>query len=152
MLNSVQGGKNGYLENNARQYFRDDNGIRNNELRGVEFWTPANPGAKYPRITGGTRPLIDNPPLYESRSFVRLQDVSLSYSLPKSILDKIKAQAISFYVSGKNLITWTKWDGWDPEALVPIFANGVTTDEPNGMRTDGRPVLRAITIGAHITF
>lgn len=152
MLNSVQGGKNGYLENNARQYFRDDNGIRNNELSGVKFWTPANPGAKYPRITGGTRPLVDNPPLYESRSFVRLQDISLSYSLPKNILEKIKAQGISFYVSGKNLITWTKWDGWDPEALVPIFANGVTTDEPNGMRTDGRPVLRAITIGAHITF
>ncbi|MBL7744529.1 MAG: SusC/RagA family TonB-linked outer membrane protein [Chitinophagaceae bacterium] len=152
MLNSVQGGKNGYLENNARQYFRDDNGIRNNELRGVEFWTPANPDAKYPRITGGTRPLIDNPPLYESRSFVRLQDASISYTLPKNILDKIKAQAINIYVSGKNLITWTKWEGWDPEALVPIFANGVTTDEPNGMRTDGRPVLRAITIGAHITF
>lgn len=152
MLNSVQGGKNGYLENNARQYFRDDNGIRNNELRGVKFWTPANPSAKYPRITGGTRPLIDNPAVYESRSFVRLQDVSLSYSLPKKILDKIKAQGISFYVSGKNLITWTKWDGWDPEALVPIFANGVTTDEPNGMRTDGRPVLKAFTIGAHITF
>jgi TonB-linked SusC/RagA family outer membrane protein len=139
MLNSIQGGKNGYLGNNAREYFRDDNGLRNNELRGVEFWTPANPGAKYPRITGGTRPLVDNPALWEKRSFVRLQDASLGYSFPARIINKIKAQAINVYVSGKNLVTWTNWDGWDPET-------------GQGMITDGRPVLRGVTVGTHITF
>lgn len=60
----------------------------------------------------------------------------------------MKAQAISFYVSGKNLATWTDWEGWDPEAMVNI--NGV--DVTNGLRLDGRPALRAITVGAHITF
>jgi TonB-linked SusC/RagA family outer membrane protein len=139
MLNSIQGGKNGYLGNNAREYFREDNSLRNNELRGVEFWTPANPDAKYPRVTGGTRPLVDNPALWEKRSFVRLQDASLSYSLPTSVLTKIKAHAINIYVSGKNLVTWTNWDGWDPET-------------GQGMITDGRPVLRGVTIGTHVTF
>jgi TonB-linked SusC/RagA family outer membrane protein len=145
MLNSIQGGKNGYLGNNAREYFRDDNGLRNNELRGVEYWTPANPGAKYPRITSGARPLVDNPALWEKRSFVRLQDASLAYNLPAGVINKIKAQAIGIYISGKNLVTWTNWDGWDPEGLN---ANG----QVQGMITDGRPVLRGITIGAHITF
>jgi TonB-linked SusC/RagA family outer membrane protein len=139
MLNSIQSGKDGYLGNNARQYFRDDNGLRNNEVRGVEYWTPANPNAKYPRIIGGTRPLVDNPALYEKRSFVRLQDVSLGYSLPAGVISKIHAQAISIYVSGKNLATWTSWEGWDPET-------------GQGMITNGRPVLRGITIGTHITF
>jgi hypothetical protein len=90
--------------------------------------------------------------MFESRSFVRLQDVSLSYNLPAKVLGKIKAQSINFYISAKNLATWTKWEGWDPETLVPITTNGVTTQEPNGVRLDGRPALRAFTFGVHITY
>ncbi len=146
-LNSVQGGKDGFLANNMRLYFREDNSVRNNELNGVDFWSPRNPNGKYPRIISGSHSSTE-PALYENRSFVRLQDVSLSYGFSPKILDKIKAQAITFYVSGKNLATWTNWEGWDPEALVPVNGNNV----PNGLIIDGRPALRAITVGANITF
>ncbi|HLG41396.1 MAG TPA: hypothetical protein VI461_17080, partial [Chitinophagaceae bacterium] len=144
MLNSIQGGKDGYLGNNVRLFFREDNSIRNNDLKGIDYWSPTNPGGKYPRIISGTHSTVE-PPLWEKRSFIRLQDLSLGYSLPASILNKIKAQAISIYISGKNLVTWTNWDGWDPEGLN---ANGAV----QGMITDGRPVLRGFTIGAHLTF
>ena len=137
-LNSILGTKDRYVGNNLREYFRDDNGIRNNDLRGIDYWSPANPGGKYPRVISGTQSTV-RPPMYESRSFVRLQDVSLSYNLPANILQKIKAQAINFYVSGKNLLTITNWEGWDPET-------------GQGMITDGRPVLRAVTFGLHITY
>ncbi len=137
-FNSVQGGKEGYLGNSARSYFREDNSVRNNELNEVDFWSPRNPGGKYPRNISGSRSKID-PALYESRSFVRLQDVSLSYNLSPKILEKIKAQSISVYVSGKNLATWTKWEGWDPET-------------GQGLLLDGRPALRAITFGINITY
>ena len=150
-LNSIQGGKDGYLANNTRLYYRDDNAIRNNDLDAVDYWSPRNPNGKYPRIISGSHSKVE-PNLYESKSFVRLQDVSLSYNLPATILGKIKAQAINIYVSGKNLATWTNWEGWDPETLVPITTNGVTTDMPNGLRTDGRPALRAFTFGIHITY
>lgn len=144
MLNSIQGGKNGYLANAVRLYFRDDNGLRNNELKGVHYWSPANPTGTQPRLVDGNHSTVE-PNVYKSRSFVRLQDASLSYTLPAGILNKLKAQAISVYVSGKNLATWTNWEGWDPEGLN---ASGVV----QGMITDGRPVLRGITIGAHLTF
>ncbi len=147
-LNSVQGGKDGFLGNNARSYFREDNSVRNNEFTATNFWSPRNPTGKYPRNISGSRSSID-PALYESRSFVRLQDVSLSYQLGPKLLTKIKAQAVNFYVSGKNLATWTKWEGWDPEALVT--SNGVN-NVPDGLLLDGRPALRAITIGVHITY
>ena len=146
-LNSVQGGKDGYLENNVRLYFREDNSIRNNDLRGVVYWTPANPAAKYPRIIDGTHATVE-PALYESRSFVRLQDISISYEFSPKILNKIKAQAFSFYVSGKNLATWTKWDGWDPEVTSVNGAN----ENQGRIVTDGRPVLRGFTAGVHITY
>ncbi len=137
-INSIQGGKDGYLGNNARSYFREDNSVRNNEFTATDFWSPRNPNGKYPRNISGSRSSID-PALYESRSFVRLQDVSLSYNLPAKILGKIKAQAINVYVSGKNLATWSKWDGWDPET-------------GQGLLLDGRPVLRAFTVGIHVTY
>ncbi|HEV8284161.1 MAG TPA: SusC/RagA family TonB-linked outer membrane protein [Chitinophagaceae bacterium] len=146
-LNSVQGGKDGYRENNVRLYFREDNSIRNNDLRGVVYWTPANPNAKYPRIISGTHSTIE-PPLYESRSFVRLQDVSLAYNFSPKILNKIKAQAISIYVSGKNLVTWTNWEGWDPE----VDSNNGANENQGRIVTDGRPVLRGFTFGVHITY
>lgn len=146
-INSVQGGKDGYLGNNVRLYFRDDNAIRNNDLRGVDYWSPRNPNGKYPRIITGTHSTVE-PPMYESRSFIRLQDVSLGYNFSSSVLKKIKAQSISVYVSAKNLVTWTKWDGWDPE----ISTNNGNNENQGRIVTDGRPVLRGFTFGVHINY
>ncbi|HPG12690.1 MAG TPA: SusC/RagA family TonB-linked outer membrane protein, partial [Chitinophagaceae bacterium] len=146
-LNSVQGGKDGYLGNNYREYFRDDNAIRNNELNATSFWSPRNPGGKYPRNITGNRAAF-TPGMWESRSFVRLQDISLSYNLPSSVLSKIKAQAINIYISAKNLVTFTDWEGWDPETLVPVDGNNVV----NGLILNGRPAMRGFTFGIHITY
>ena len=150
-LNSIQGAKNGYLGNAMRIYYRDDNAIRNNDLTAVDYWSPANPGGKFPRIISGSHSTVE-PNMWESRSFVRLQDVSLVYDLPAKILNKIKAQAVNFYVSAKNLATWTKWKGWDPEALYPAFINNQTVNVPDGLAVDGRPALKAITFGVHINY
>lgn len=144
MLNSIQAGKDGYLANNVRVFFFDDNALRNNELKGVNYWSPANPTGTQPRIIDGSRATVE-PNVYKKRSFVRLQDASLGYSLPSGILNKIKAQAINIYVSGKNLVTWTNWEGWDPEGLN---ADGAV----QGQITNGRPVLRGFTLGARLTF
>jgi TonB-dependent starch-binding outer membrane protein SusC len=142
-LNSIQSGKDGYLGNNNPNYFRDDNSIRVNDLVQTNYWSPANPGGKYPRNISGT-PARINPNRWEKRSFVRLQDVSLSYNLA-SLVKKTKFQAINVYVSGKNLVTWTNWDGWDPEALDN---NG----NVQGLIVAGRPVMRAFTVGVNITY
>lgn len=152
-LNSIQGGKDGYLANNTPRYYRDDNAIRNNIMNNFDFWSPRNPDGRYPRVIEGNHP-VREPNLYQSRSFVRLQDVSLGYALPSGILSKIKAQSVNIYISAKNLATWTNWEGWDPETMVPIYDNnlGRNVDQPNGLRTDGRPVFRAFTFGVHIVY
>ena len=147
-FNSIQGGNDGFLTGgnfvngsfvtNTRTYFRDDNAIRNNDLVGLDYWSPSNPDGKYARVITGTRSKVE-PTLYEKRNFIRLQDVTFSYELPSEILKKIKADRINFYVSGKNLLTFTKFDGWDPET-------------GQGMITDGRPVLRGFTGGLMLTF
>jgi TonB-linked SusC/RagA family outer membrane protein len=146
-INSIQGGKDGYLGNNNPSYFRDDNGTRNNYLFGINYWSPTNPTGKYPRNITGARSYneqaLNN---WQDRSFVRLQDVSLSYNLASAgFLKKLGAQSVNFYVSGKNLITWTKWEGWDPEPVDG--ANNAT-----GGWLGTRPVMRAFTVGLNITY
>jgi TonB-dependent starch-binding outer membrane protein SusC len=138
LLNSIQGGKNGYLGNSVRLFFRDDNNIRDNDLNAVDYWSPRNPNAKYPRLIDGKRSKVE-PGLYESRSFIRLQDVSLSYNLPAKVIERIKAQAVNVFISGKNLATWTNWEGWDPET-------------GQGLTLGGRPVMRSVSFGVHITY
>jgi hypothetical protein len=59
--------------------------------------------------------------------------------MPNKIISKLKAQDMNVYISGKNLATWTNWEGWDPET-------------GQGLVLDGRPVLRGITFGIHITY
>jgi len=56
------------------------------------------------------------------------------------------------YVSGKNLITWTKWDGWDPEPQDTGNPPSATGGYANGTNLGTRPVMRAITFGVNITY
>lgn len=51
----------------------------------------------------------------EDGSFIRISDVTLSYSIKSSVADHIGLQNLSFFVSGKNLFLWTKYQGYDPE-------------------------------------
>lgn len=51
----------------------------------------------------------------EDASYIRLKHISLGYSLPNNLIKKLKIQGMSFNLQARNLYTWTKWSGWDPE-------------------------------------
>jgi TonB-linked SusC/RagA family outer membrane protein len=104
----------------------------------VPYWTPENPINTHPAVN------YRNPlgySFYQSRSFVRLQDVSLSYVFPQALLERIKVNRLEMFVSGKNLLTWTNWQGWDPE-----FGSGGRSPGNNG------PLLKSYTLGLNIQF
>lgn len=90
------------------------------------YWTPENPTNKATRLNTVNTPEFT---IYQSRSFVRLQDVSLSYNLPVTVTEKIKLGGCKIYVSSRNLLTFTKWSGWDPESgnipMPRIFTFGI---------------------------
>jgi hypothetical protein len=52
---------------------------------------------------------------FEDASFVRIKDVSLSYDLPKRIIQKVGLDRLRVFITGRNLATFTKWNGLDPE-------------------------------------
>jgi TonB-linked SusC/RagA family outer membrane protein len=100
----------------------------------VPYWTPENPSNEYARINYMANRLH---PYIEDRSFIRLQDVSLSYTFDQKALNKIHLNGLRIYLSGKNLFTWTGWTGYDPE---------------NGTTIGDFPMLRTVSVGCEFSF
>ncbi len=123
-INSTQGGKNYYLANNAEMInplFYYPERMNNSAIN--DYWRPDAP-------TSNTTGIYNIPPrqsgIYQSRSFVRLQDVSLAYNVGKKTLEKFKMQSLQVYLASKNPYVWTNWQGWDPEIGVsdtPLMRN-----------------------------
>jgi hypothetical protein len=80
---------------------------------------------------------------------VRLQDVILSYAFESKWLSRFKISQLNVFLSGKNLFTWTKWKGWDPETSIPVESG---PERANGLGYDGRPVMRYYSAGIEFSF
>lgn len=134
-INSIQGGKKHYLYENS--YFLlmpvvgTGDPYRRNQFAIRQYWKPDN------GVTNAVG-MYNNPPrtagLYQSRSFVRLQDVSISYTFDEKLLKKLKLSSCQVYVSSKNPYIWTKWGGWDPEITLRSMSS-----------------MRNITLGLKVT-
>ncbi|MDR6562285.1 MULTISPECIES: TonB-dependent receptor [unclassified Arcicella] len=152
-INSVQGGSNSYLSANYPYGYNGTSGnaTNSNWFDFTDFWSPRNPNGKYPN------PWVSSPAggrQYFQRNFVRLQDISLSYSLTDKVAKKIGATNAKIFVSGKNLFTFTKWDGWDPETNTTLTpTDGSTVNTALGVTSiNAFPVLKSYSLGLEITF
>jgi TonB-linked SusC/RagA family outer membrane protein len=105
-----------YLVNNTR-YFVESNGqfaTYNQTVEMLEYWKEPgdithNPSPDYATNYFDTR-------LVEDASFLRLRDLTLSYTLPAAIAQQVKHfQSLRVYVKGRNLYTLTNYKGIDPE-------------------------------------
>ncbi len=93
----------------------------NNQRRSVlnRWQSQENPGdGKTPGLflsgPGSGRALNSDRFMYDA-SFLRLRTVSLAYNVPTEIANKLKMNSIRVFVSGQNLLLFTKFPGWDPE-------------------------------------
>lgn len=118
-----------------------------NNFNGIVPWTQEHPVNDRPRIVYGdsrnTRG--DQDRWLEDGSFFRISDITLGYSLPTRAIRKIGLEKVRFAVTGKNLVTFTKYSGLDPE-----FADG-------GIWTIGYdgcsfPNPRAVQFAVSLTF
>ncbi|WP_445731896.1 SusC/RagA family TonB-linked outer membrane protein [Mariniflexile sp.] len=77
----------------------------------------------------------------EDGSYLRLNNVRLSYNLPQSALGRLGIVGASIYLTGDNLVTFTKFSGVDP-----------TVGGANGFTSLGYPIPRRYALGLNITF
>jgi hypothetical protein len=80
----------------------------------------------------------------EDGSFLRLNNLQLSYSVPKKSLKKIGLNSLSAYVTMNNLFCWPKYTGIDPE-----IASGTYTPARDGATT---PRSKSITASLNFGF
>lgn len=87
----------------------------NFETSYLDRWTGPGTSNSEPRVTNGGHNYEVSDRFIEDGSFLRLRNVQLGYSFSTVALSRIKLQNFRVYVSGTNLITWTKYTGYTPE-------------------------------------
>ena len=105
-----------------------------------------NAGRNYVSVEGSSN-LYFHSGYVEDGSFLKINNVSLGYTLPKSLIKKIHLSNVRFYATGYNLYTFTKYSGYDPE--VNTYSNGGLTP---GIDWGAYPSSISVVFGANITF
>lgn len=82
-----------------------------------------------------------------SSDFLRLKNVSLSYTLPNDFVSKLSLSNVRVYASGQNLAIWTGYGGMDPE--ITTNANSPMTQ---GIDRNQAPNARTFTLGIKVDF
>ena len=117
-------------------------------------WTAAGQQTSIPRATYGDNynSLISSR-FIENGSYVRVKSVMLGYDLPAALLQRIKMNKVRLYVSAENLLTFTKYKGFDPE--VSVYGRSGDNKERNigqGVDYGTYPQSRDFIFGLNISF
>lgn len=124
------------------------------------IWSPNNPDAYYPRGFGyialssrnSLRNINDR--YLQDISYLRLKNLTIGYNLPQTVLDRLPFEKVRLYLSGENILTFTKLTDYvDPE----IASNQVNLNAPSGSYTyDSRgqeaPMSKTYSLGISIQF
>lgn len=131
----------GALRNNVNLTFADEGG-RMNIPAEIEYWSAANPINDRPSLNAQAVSATRGYGYPKDASYTRIKDITLSYTVPQSILDRIRLSSLTIYASGRNLYTFTDWQGWDPENDFTFRGSG---DWVNNY-----PPVRSFVFGANI--
>jgi TonB-linked SusC/RagA family outer membrane protein len=143
----------------------DPQGTENSSKQ--DYWTPENPTNNFPRpdasLSKSTlqNSLYGTTLAYRDGSYVKLRAATIGYNVPAAWVGKIGVASARIYVQGKNLLTLSKIDNYDPErAAAAAASNGERTATSNntnanngvGLAPLSNPIPRVITVGVNLGF
>jgi len=143
MVTGTFGGNNFFLKENQTAYLVNGTGRFNDNLPSIPYWTSENRSNVYPSATfAGDGRFLG----LQNRSFVRIQDVTLSYTFNQPWLKNAGINAFKVFATAKNLATFTNWYGGDPEV-------GARLREPSANGLGARmPVASIYSLGVNVSF
>jgi TonB-linked SusC/RagA family outer membrane protein len=102
----------------------DVNGTRYNVLN-LNYWTINNPSNEYygPGVSNPYRSAIQ----YQDASFIRISDITLGYTIPKTILDRWGMSHVRLYAQVTNPFVFHNFDGTDPEYNTSLYNDDVSS-------------------------
>lgn len=151
-----------YPNRDERLFWGPYNRPYNNYIRkdiANNYWTPENTNAYWPRLVGYTA-LSSNRELgtpnnryLQDISYLRLKNIVLGYTLPQTLFEKYGITQFRVYVSGENLLTFTKLTDYvDPEAAgKAVDFNRAWTARDFGT-TYNYPISKSISVGLQLNF
>lgn len=130
----------------------DDNGYSILKSECEDRWTETHHSNKTPRaIASGTafeNNTLDYTTRYlENANFLRIRNITLGYTLPRTLTQKVGIQRFRIYATASNLYTFTSYDGFDPE--VSVFPERTTY---RGYDMGSVPRLRSFVFGLNVQF
>ena len=100
----------------VRNYERNQ-ALTNRSVYYLDRWTGEGTSNSFPRVTSGANSnSLFSDFFVEDGSFIRLQNVQLGYSFSDKVLENSKISKLRFYISASNLVTLSKYRGYDPTA------------------------------------
>ncbi len=122
----------------------------------LDRWTPTNTDTSVPRAVAGgnASPNISYPStryLFKG-DYLRLKNVTLGYTLPKKWVDAVKLESVRVYLTGRNLLTFTKYPYYDPEIGSGAIGAGGSYNTSRGIDPGYYPQARTMIFGIQIGF
>lgn len=130
-------GINRFLNGNGQGPMNDD--VTNSLEYWIDRWTPSKPSTTLPRVGGINNTKISTFYLQDA-SYLRLKNIEIGYTFPVAKTKKFLISKFRVYVSGQNLLTFTKMLYYDPER-----ANSTGTDQLV-------PLYKVYTAGINLKF
>jgi TonB-linked SusC/RagA family outer membrane protein len=136
------------IQNVSEEYYRN-------------HWSPTNPSNRYARINYNDDVSANNvaSSIYvENGSYLRLRNVTLGYTLPVAVSQKMTLNRVRLYFAAQNLFTITKYSGLDPEIGQPTGTdpnnNNASSNNAtaSGVDVGTYPSSRFFTFGLNVTF
>jgi len=118
------------------------------------YWTAdkPDPNAKYPKISSATVVNVSDR-FIKDGSYIRVKSVILSYNLPVKKLNLSWCDRAQLYISGTNLLTFTKYPGLDPESnTTGTDSQDIGSRLNTGIDQGAYPSAKTITAGLRLTF
>ena len=146
----LQGSYGNDVMNLTRRNGTSNAQLYQNGLQGTQnYWTPDNTNTDIPRAINGTsnNNIQISTRYVEDGSYIRIQNLTLGYSLPSDLISRIKITRLRVYGSVQNLATFTKYKGYDPE-IGSFNQNQLLTGIDNGRY----PSPRTISVGINVEF
>lgn len=140
---------------NAWSKFPDE-GNNNLSTEVLDAWRPDHQNTSVPRLVQGNGIMQSNfnDYLVENASYLRLKNIQLGYTIPNKITQKIGITTLRIYITGEDILTLTKYSGFDPEVGSVQYDNSLGGNNPltRGIDQGNYPTAKKYLVGLNVTF
>lgn len=138
-------------QSNAYSYINPETGVLMTELADLAKYNEgSNAKNMWSPFSVGENQVLPTDWAMEDASFLRLQSLTVGYTLPQTLTRKVGIQRLRFYVTGTNLFCLTNYSGYDPEVSSYVRNSSYSGLTP-GIDYSAYPKSRAFTFGVNLT-